>query len=152
MTSPPSLFALSPAAAAAAADLPDDPNLTIVGFLKSPDSLPLYLLITMIVYTVQHRYCNCRFKQKTKPLKKEILKSLPKLTFSPECGVRLCSSRCVICLEDYVVGDMVRVLPHCGHEFHAFCIDKWFQLGSTCPSCRSIPVIYHPLLNVLIHE
>lgn len=65
MTSPPSLFAVSPAAAAA--NLSDDPDLTIVGFLKSPDSLPLYLLIAMIVYIVQLRYCNCRFKQKTKP-------------------------------------------------------------------------------------
>lgn len=51
MTSPPSPFAISPAAAVAA-DLPNDPDLTIVGFLKSPDSLPLYLLIGMIVYTV----------------------------------------------------------------------------------------------------
>ncbi|AAF79878.1 T7N9.7 [Arabidopsis thaliana] len=125
MTSPPSPFAISPAAAVAA-DLPNDPDLTIVGFLK--------------------------FRQKTKPLKKEILKSLPKLTFSQECGVRLCNSRCVICLEDYMVSDIVRVLPHCGHQFHAFCIDKWFQLCSTCPSCRGIPVIYHPLLNVLIQK
>ncbi|KAL9307410.1 putative transcription factor C2H2 family [Arabidopsis thaliana] len=107
MTSPPSPFAISPAAAVAA-DLPNDPDLTIVGFLKSPDSLPLYLLIGMIVYTVLFHYCNC--------------------------------------------SDIVRVLPHCGHQFHAFCIDKWFQLCSTCPSCRSIPVIYHPLLNVLIQK
>ncbi|CAH8253445.1 unnamed protein product [Arabidopsis lyrata] len=141
MTSPPSLFAVSPAAAAA--NLSDDPDLTIVGFLKSPDSLPLYLLIAMIVYIIQLRYCNCRFKKKTKPLKKEILKSLPKLTFSPECGVRLCSSRCVICLEDYVVGDIVRVLPHCGHEFHAFCIDKWFQLGSLVLAVASRLFITH---------
>ncbi|AEE30768.1 putative Zinc finger, RING/FYVE/PHD-type [Arabidopsis thaliana] len=95
MTSPPSPFAISPAAAVAA-DLPNDPDLTIVGFLKSPDSLPLYLLIGMIVYTV----------------------SIPLLQL----------------------------------QFHAFCIDKWFQLCSTCPSCRGIPVIYHPLLNVLIQK
>ncbi|KAF8079611.1 hypothetical protein N665_1013s0009 [Sinapis alba] len=38
--------------------------------------------------------------------------------------------------------DVVRVLPLCGHEFHAFCIDKWFQLRSTCPSCRIIPVAH----------
>ncbi|VYS47268.1 unnamed protein product [Arabidopsis thaliana] len=92
MTSPPSPFAISPAAAVAA-DLPNDPDLTIVGFLKSPDSLPLYLLIGMIVYTV----------------------SIPLLQLQ-ECGVRLCNSRCVICLEDYMVSDIVRVLPHCGHH------------------------------------
>ncbi|EOA37756.1 hypothetical protein CARUB_v10012593mg [Capsella rubella] len=93
MTSPPPppFFDVSPAAAAT-----NMPDLTIVGFLKSPESFPLYLLIALIVYIVQLRYC-----------------------------------------------DVVRVLPQCGHEFHAICIDEWFQLGSTCPSCRSIPVIYH---------
>lgn len=140
MTSPPPpFFAVSPAAEAT-----NMPDLTIVGFLTSSDSFPLYLLIAMIVYIVQLRYCNCRGKQKPKPLKKEVLKSLPKLTLSShECAVTVRICRCVICLEDYVPGDVVRVLPQCGHEFHAICIDKWFKLGSTCPSCRSIPVIYH---------
>ncbi|KAJ2799057.1 hypothetical protein H4R20_004584, partial [Coemansia guatemalensis] len=43
---------------------------------------------------------------------------------------------CAICLDDLVVGDVVRKLP-CPHVFHATCIDRWllFQ-SSVCPLCK----------------
>jgi len=31
---------------------------------------------------------------------------------------------CSICLEEYLVGDELRILP-CKHEFHTSCIDQW---------------------------
>ncbi|CAN7043384.1 unnamed protein product, partial [Brassica oleracea var. botrytis] len=34
------------------------------------------------------------------------------------------------------------LLHYWRRRFHAFCIDKWFRLGSTCPSCRIIPVAH----------
>ena len=34
------------------------------------------------------------------------------------------SSRCPICLVDYVVDETLRVLP-CEHHFHQGCIDRW---------------------------
>ncbi|CAH8334311.1 unnamed protein product [Eruca vesicaria subsp. sativa] len=153
MTSPPPPPLLTVSPATAEANLPE---LTVADFFKSADAFPLYLLILLIFYFVLLHYCRLRFKQKLKPLKKEILESLPKLTLSTESCTTTRSRRCVICLEDYVAGDVVRVLPPCGHMFHVFCIDKWFQLGSTCPSCRIIPVahikpnIYHKLLHVLV--
>ncbi|CAN6249889.1 unnamed protein product [Urochloa humidicola] len=45
---------------------------------------------------------------------------------------------CAICLAEFEEGEAVRVLPPCGHGFHAACIDKWLRAHSTCPSCRRI--------------
>jgi len=55
---------------------------------------------------------------------------------------------CVICLEKFRNGDMLRSLP-CGHQFHVGCIDHWL-LGtfsedecftSGCPTCKKRPTI-----------
>lgn len=45
-------------------------------------------------------------------------------------------SQCVICLEEYEERDVLRVLPHCGHDFHMACIHVWLEQNSTCPVCR----------------
>mmetsp|Transcript_9032 Transcript_9032/g.14650 ORF Transcript_9032/g.14650 Transcript_9032/m.14650 type:complete len:135 (-) Transcript_9032:143-547(-) len=42
---------------------------------------------------------------------------------------------CCICLEDQVVGQLVRRLP-CMHAFHRECIDRWLQEKSSCPICK----------------
>ncbi|XP_030446986.2 RING-H2 finger protein ATL80 [Syzygium oleosum] len=73
-----------------------------------------------------------------KGLKKKILRSLPKLTFTPDSAARF--SDCTICLAEFADGDEIRVLPHCGHAFHVACIDPWLGSHSSCPSCRRILV------------
>ncbi|XP_058182575.1 RING-H2 finger protein ATL8-like [Rhododendron vialii] len=45
-------------------------------------------------------------------------------------------AQCTVCLAEYHKEDILRVLPYCGHSFHATCIDKWLQQHSTCPVCR----------------
>ncbi|GAV65845.1 zf-RING_2 domain-containing protein [Cephalotus follicularis] len=75
-----------------------------------------------------------------KGLKKKILKTLPKLTYSADSGATK-SSDCAICLTEFVAGDEIRVLPQCGHVFHVACIDTWFGSHSSCPSCRKILVV-----------
>ncbi|KAI8071732.1 hypothetical protein BC940DRAFT_293573 [Gongronella butleri] len=43
---------------------------------------------------------------------------------------------CVICLDDFVHGEVVRKLP-CGHEYHCECIDPWLTIKSaSCPLCK----------------
>jgi len=42
-----------------------------------------------------------------------------------------------VCLEEYEAKDVVRVLPACGHAFHAPCIDAWLRQHPTCPVCRA---------------
>ncbi|KAK3158078.1 hypothetical protein QOZ80_2AG0132660 [Eleusine coracana subsp. coracana] len=46
-------------------------------------------------------------------------------------------SQCTVCLEEYAAKDVVRVLPACGHAFHAACIDAWLRHHPTCPVCRA---------------
>ncbi|KAF3679870.1 putative cytochrome 77A2 [Capsicum annuum] len=46
------------------------------------------------------------------------------------------SQQCIVCLAEYQEKDTLRILPTCGHSFHATCIDIWFQQHSTCPVCR----------------
>ena len=42
---------------------------------------------------------------------------------------------CAVCLEQYRVADVVRVLP-CRHRFHKGCIDQWLLEKRTCPMCK----------------
>jgi len=41
---------------------------------------------------------------------------------------------CVICLEAFVPGDRLRVLP-CNHSFHTGCIDRWLSGSQSCVEC-----------------
>uniref|UniRef100_A0ACD5XA24 Uncharacterized protein n=1 Tax=Avena sativa TaxID=4498 RepID=A0ACD5XA24_AVESA len=46
--------------------------------------------------------------------------------------------RCAMCQSEYVEdGELVRVVPACGHFFHARCdVDRWLRKSRTCPVCR----------------
>ena len=43
---------------------------------------------------------------------------------------------CPICLEPFGGDDGVRVVPACGHLYHAPCIDRWLDMRNSCPVCR----------------
>ena len=42
---------------------------------------------------------------------------------------------CTICIEPYLEGDHIRMLP-CSHVFHESCIIEWLRRSRTCPICR----------------
>ena len=74
-----------------------------------------------------------------KGVEKEALRKLPTVPFEgSDAGER---PECAICLAEFARGDEVRVLPPCGHAFHAACVDTWLLCTSTCPSCRSALVL-----------
>ncbi|CAO2041404.1 unnamed protein product [Urochloa humidicola] len=64
----------------------------------------------------------------------------PALVYSA-AGTKLAgaAAECAICLAEFVDGDAVRVMPACGHGFHARCIERWLAGGrrSSCPTCRT---------------
>ena len=43
---------------------------------------------------------------------------------------------CVICQEEYAIGNAVRRIRHCQHFFHNDCIMQHFDSSVRCPTCR----------------
>ncbi|KAL1196053.1 Receptor homology region, transmembrane domain- and RING domain-containing protein 4 [Cardamine amara subsp. amara] len=67
---------------------------------------------------------------------KEALRLMPVTIFNGVCGEASTSSLCAICIEDYRIGDKLRILP-CNHKFHVGCVDLWLgQRRSFCPVCK----------------
>ncbi|XP_054807025.1 putative RING-H2 finger protein ATL36 isoform X2 [Prosopis cineraria] len=64
------------------------------------------------------------------------VENFPTKKYSDGCFAAAENSQCTVCLSEYQGEDVLRILPYCGHFFHATCIDLWLQQHSTCPVCR----------------
>lgn len=73
-----------------------------------------------------------------------VIKRVPRLAAG--CGGRLpraemppggwAGEACTVCLGPAEVGDDLRMLPACGHLFHAACIEQWLTASkASCPLC-----------------
>lgn len=66
-------------------------------------------------------------------LPKSVLKKIPIVKFS--CDIHHYDT-CAICLEDYIDGEKLRILP-CAHAYHSKCIDPWLTKNRrVCPMCK----------------
>ena len=55
-------------------------------------------------------------------------------------------STCSICCDDYVPGDVLRILP-CKHRYHLECVDRWFLSSTDYSRPPACPMCNHELLT-----
>ncbi|KAI4339278.1 hypothetical protein MLD38_024238 [Melastoma candidum] len=72
-----------------------------------------------------------------------IISNFPTKKYSDQFFSCIEHSQCTVCLSEYHHEDILRILPNCGHSFHATCIDMWLQQHPTCPVCR-VSLREHP--------
>ncbi|XP_017966435.1 E3 ubiquitin-protein ligase RNF13 [Drosophila navojoa] len=90
----------------------------------------LILIVYMIYKCIQEQR---RLRRNRLP--KRTLNKIPVLRYAKN-DASIKYETCVICLEDFVEDDKLRVLP-CSHPYHTHCIDPWLtQNRRVCPICK----------------
>lgn len=74
---------------------------------------------------------------KLTPATATALKKLNIMTVTESLATELNLQDCLICQEEFQIGDAIAAVPNCNHCFHNDCVLKWFTLQSWCPVCRT---------------
>ncbi|ESN91096.1 hypothetical protein HELRODRAFT_194547 [Helobdella robusta] len=104
--------------------------------------LAIVSMLWLIFYYVQrfrmHSHINAdrarRIRKKMFKIGKSVVSKMEQKTLKlgdPE----LSGESCAICVEEFVVADVVRILP-CKHLFHKKCVDEWLSQHRRCPICQ----------------
>ncbi|XP_017130846.1 E3 ubiquitin-protein ligase RNF13 [Drosophila elegans] len=90
--------------------------------------------IIMVIYMI-YKCIREQRRQRRHRLPKSMLKKLPVLRYTKNNANNKYDT-CVICLEDFIEDDKLRVLP-CSHPYHTHCIDPWLtENRRVCPICK----------------
>uniref|UniRef100_A0A8C5K1C7 Ring finger protein 149 n=1 Tax=Jaculus jaculus TaxID=51337 RepID=A0A8C5K1C7_JACJA len=95
-------------------------------------------LAWLIFYYIQRfLYTGSQFgSQNHRKETKKVIGQLPLHTVKHgEKGVDVDAENCAVCIENFKVKDVIRILP-CKHIFHRICIDPWLLDHRTCPMCK----------------
>jgi Ring finger domain len=76
-----------------------------------------------------------------------------RLTASATQYVRTTCTVCSICIDDFVRGESLTMLPRCQHAFHKDCILPWLtERSASCPLCKTNVLESDDVTNLEINE